>query len=159
METWQVSLLSVVAGFVLATMPRWFDRRRNVVAYWKALREEINYCQKGALGIMAAGVVSPLGRLPIAIYDEVLGHLVAEDEIESSEVEPVLRYYDVVRQVNASLEIAAAARERGDEDRAKMEFSRTVLKASRFTADHTERVYAQAIEIADKHCRKPWWRY
>ncbi len=162
METWQVSLISLVAGFFLAAVPRWFDRRRNVVAYWKALREEIEYCQRGALGLMprdGVAVLAPLGRLSTVICDEVLPHIVAEDEIDSSEIKAILAYYDVVRQVNASLDISAAARERGDEGRAREEFRRMTLKVARFAADHPERIYAQAIEIANRHCRKPWWRY
>jgi len=62
-------LVGVVLGFLLANLQRWFYRRRHIAAYWKALREDIQYCHKGALAIE---VKSPLGRLPTMIFDEVI---------------------------------------------------------------------------------------
>ena len=159
METWQVSLISLVAGFFLAAVPQWFDRRRNVVAYWKALREEIEYCHKIAIGLVPAGVAGGLRRLPTAIYKEAFPRIVAQGEVEELEVAAILLYYDFVQQVNASLDITGAALERNDQPRAIQEFGRMALKAQRFEAGHGEHIYDNAIAIANQHCSKGWWRY
>jgi len=158
MEIWLVGIINLLIGFALAFVPRWLDRRRRLLSYWKVLRAEIEYCRKGALAIE---VVSPLGRLPRAIYDEVLKHVVAEGDIEPDEADKLARYYDLVQQVNDSLDIVAAAieREGKDSERAKEEVRRTTLKRSRFAADHPERYYTAAIEVANRRCSRSLWRF
>lgn len=159
MDAWLVSLLSLLVGFVLAFVPRWFDRKRNLSCYWKVLRQEIEYCHDGALGVSKAGVLSPLGRLPTAIYDEVLKHIVAEGDVEPAEVRILMRYYDNVRQVNDSLNLIAAALESGDSTRAQKEFGRTKLKTAKFEGDHAESYFAPTIELVNRRCSRSWWNF
>lgn len=161
MDAWQVSLLSLLVGFVLAFVPRWFDRRRKLLGYWKVLREEIECCHEGALGLQKAGALSPLGRLPTVIYDEVLKHIVAEGDIEPVEARILMRYYSFVQQVNDSLNIQAAAveREGRDSPRAREEFGRMLLKTARFASDHKETCYAPAIELVNRRCSRSRWNF
>lgn len=156
METWLVGIVNLLIGFALAFVPRWFDRRRRLLSYWKVLREEIQYCQGGGLGLEKAGITAPLGRLPTEVYDEVFKHIVGEGDIEPAESRSLMRYYDLVSQVNRSLDISAAAVEREGRDsaRAKEEFGRTVVKARRFAPDHEERYYASVIEIVNRRCNR-----
>lgn len=149
----------VVLGFLLAAFPRWLDRKRNLSGYWKVLREEIEYCHDGALGVRGAGILSPLGRLPTAIYDEVFKHIIAEAEIEPAEARNVMRYYDLVRQVNDSLNIIHAALAAKNVPGAEKEYGRTQLKTALFAIDAKDSYYAPTIKLANRHCSKPWWKF
>lgn len=149
-------LVGLLIGFLLTVIPRWFDRKRNLSGYWKVLRVEIEYCHKGALDIQK---LAPLGRLPTAIYDEVFKHIVAEAEIEADEARMLIKFYDLVRQVNDSLDLVAAAFASGDQTRAMKESSRTRLKIAKFAVNAEDSYYAPAIALANSHCSKPWWKF
>ena len=152
-------IVGLVLGFLFTMIPRAIDRRRNLFGYWKVLREEINYCHDGALSVHSAGVLSPLGRLPTTIYDEVLKHIVAEGDIEPAEARNLMRYYDLVKQVNHSLDIIHAALTAKDMPRALTEYGRTQLKTNLFAVGVKESCYDSAIELANRHCNNRWWKF
>jgi len=158
METWVFGIVSLLICFALAFVPRWLDRRRWLLGYWKVLREEIEYCHDGALAIE---VLSPLGRLPTAIYDEVFKHIIAQGDIKPAESRTLMCYYDLVWQVNDSLNIIAAAVEREGEEseRDRKESRRTQKKRDRFAKDDKDTYYAPVIEIANRQCNRSLLRF
>jgi hypothetical protein len=151
--------VGLVVGFLFATLPRAIDRRRNLLSYWKVLRVEIESCHEGALGARDAGVLSPLGRLPTAIFEEVMKHIIAEADIETAEVRTLIRYYCLAREVNDSLDIIHAALAAKNIPGAVTEYGRTQLKTGLFDTGTKDNFYAPTIDVANRHCSKPWWKF
>lgn len=56
------SLLGVVVGFFLATMLRWWERKRKVKAHWEAIRAEMILCKERVDTLLTATVLAPLYR-------------------------------------------------------------------------------------------------
>jgi len=158
MDAMTSAILGAAGGFVLGCAAPWFDRKRKIQAHWKVIQAEIELCRKGALDIQKAGIGLTLGRLHSNYFDSLAPLLIVEDAIQTDDLLVLVNYFDAVKHTNRSLDLAAAADERGDEVASKKELKRTTLKLghvhSTSTTDRNDN-YTKAAAIAAKYSAVP----
>ena len=154
-------VLLVVLGFLLAHVPRWFDRKRALKTHWCAIRAEMGACRETADLMLKDPRQTPLYRLPVAAFDTSFPVLLGEGSVTEGEVSILSRFSARVHEINRGLDNASEMYHAGRDQKLLEEFSRNSLKAEALiTAKEGEKsLYELTREIVDAKSKQKWWVY
>jgi len=153
--------LLILFGFLLATAPRWFDRKRRVKTHWSAIRAELELCRERAETLINDAIQSPLYRLPLLAYGASFPVLLADGAMSEPESLVLGRLFCQVQDINRGLDNAAAMLNSNDTAGLNREYDRNLLKARRLveSRDGEESLYTEARRVVDAKMAKRWWSY
>ncbi len=150
-------ILLVLLGFVLAHLPKWFDRKRNLKAHWCAIRAEMELCKEIAEGMRTEPRQTPLYRLPVTAFDTAFPILLAEATVTEAESQTLSRFSGHVHDINRGLDNAAEMYKASESGKLEEEFNRNLLKAKHLVEGYGS-IYHAAKGIVDaKISRRGWW--
>lgn len=151
----------VLLGFVLAYLPKYFDRKRKLKTHWCAIRAEIEMCKEKGKILLINGKESPLYRLPVVAFETSFPILLAEGIVTEDELLVLGRFSGQVQDINRGLDSAAEMYKVGDEQRRKKEHNRNCLKVKTLVHDKNgkESLYKSAKKIVDSKISLWWWKY
>ncbi len=138
-------LVGVLVGFLLAQGVEWRRRRRRRRAHWAALRAELAFCKGLAETYRDADIGAPSYRLPSITYSHSLPALLGDGAVNESEAKALIEFFSEVETLNRGLDLAQAARERGDTQAVAAEHGRNLLKIRRLVDFH--RPAREAVDV------------
>lgn len=145
----------VVVGFILAFIPKWFDRKRKIRAHWNALSAEISRIEFKSNMFLKDNIQSPLYRLPFKSYETSFSMLLTEGAVKKDEVNALEAFYDLVQDINRGLDQTASAVSTKSDGRVIEEYRRNQIKVNELIkgADDKEALIVKASEIVSKKCK------
>ena len=145
------SLLGVVVGFFLATMLRWWERKRKVKAHWEAIRAEMTLCKEKADTFLNTPVAAPLYRFPVMAMQTAFPILLTEGSLNEQEALAVGRYSSQVEDINRGLDYAASQAMDGTTVGLASQYNRLVLKTRDLieAADGGRSIFEAAQDVVD----------
>lgn len=148
-----VGLLGVIVGLGYNWLKE--DRRRKAVrlALWTSLDCDLDLCRREALTYLEAEIDAPAYRLPTKAFEGPAFRLLEDGGMSADDYEPLLAFFDVVDQANRGLDLAQAARERGDMDQQEKEAGRVRLKMTSLVTGRSGKppLYAAARDVIRRH--------
>jgi hypothetical protein len=111
-----LAILAAALGALLAVAGTagvgWVLRKKTAAANWDALHAEIDLCHEMAVSYLSAAIPLPLSRWPGTFYADALKVIIAEREIDPSEIKPIMAFFGAVHEVNLAFDETVKARDR-----------------------------------------------
>lgn len=154
-------VLLILAGFVLAFVPSWFDRKRRLRTHLHAIRAEMQLARERAEALLTHEILAPLYRLPASAFQTAFPILVAEGVLSETDTHALGNYVCQVQDINRGLDNTTNRAHADDKVGLEREYKRLLLKGQRFLVDGTEgkAIFALAQAVVERQLARPWWRY
>ena len=154
-------VLLILAGFVLAFVPPWLDRKRRLRTHLQAIRAEMQLAQERASMLLKDEVLAPLYRLPVSAYQTSFPTLLAEGILSEEGSHALGNYFCQVQDINRGLDNATARAHVDDNTGLSREYNRLLLKTQRLLQDGPEghAILAAGLAVVDQLLARAWWKY
>jgi hypothetical protein len=147
------ALLGVFVGAAATQGTAWWQRHRRRKGHWRAMKAEVEHNRLQAQVYVEAGVGAPAYRLIKICYDNGFPPLLADGVLSTDDTQAVLRFYDLVDQMNYCLDEAAEHTKTAKVSLPSRVTDRALLKAQQ-VADRTGTgAYSRIMAVIAHHLK------